>query len=338
MERSHITPRFPMVDPYPLILEPILMAKVWGGRRLADYGKPIADASLIGESWEVADLDATMPSGGGGGPARSIVANGPFAGRTLHDALQQWGSDLVGERWSAADGFPLLIKFIDAREHLSVQVHPTPEYAAAHPDAHVKTESWFIIEAEANAQLYLGLEPGVDQAALGRAVSAGRVPDVLRAVPAIAGECHHLPSGTVHALGAGVLVAEVQSPSDTTFRLYDWTVEYGRQPRELHVEAALASVVLEEPPARTPAPHEPGVVDVAATDRYVLRTVRGLASALQPGTCTVAMCIKGRASVEASNWTVPLEQGSTTVIPAIVAAEAQIDAEDGLVLLAELAR
>jgi mannose-6-phosphate isomerase len=327
-----------MVDPYPLLLEPILKAKVWGGRRLAGYGKPVPDDTLVGESWEVADLSATMPTGGGGGAARSVIANGPLAGRTLHEALMRWKADLVGERWEDTDEFPLLVKLIDAGEHLSVQVHPTPEYAAGHPDAQVKTESWFIIEAEPHAELYLGVEPGVDRRALDQAVSSGRIQDVLRTVPAIAGECHHLPSGTVHALGAGVLVAEIQSPSDTTFRLYDWTAEYGRQARELHVEAALDSLLLEAPPPPTRETREPGVIDLVTTERYGLRTVRGRASiALRPGVCTVAMCIEGNAQVGATHWTVALEQGATTVIPAATSAEAHIDAEAGLVLLAELA-
>jgi mannose-6-phosphate isomerase len=327
-----------MVDPYPLLLEPLLKTKVWGGRRLADYGKSIPHGTLVGESWEVADLDATMPSGGGGGAARSVIVNGPMAGHTLHEALQRWGAGLVGERWGEADEFPLLVKLIDAREHLSVQVHPTPEYAAAHPDAHVKTESWFIIEAEPGARLYLGLQAHVDQAALRRAVSEGRVPDVLRAVPAVAGECHHLPSGTVHALGAGVLVAEVQSPSDTTFRLYDWTTEYGRHRRELHVEAALESIVLGAPPSPVSAPSGGTPTDLVATDRYVLRAVSERSSVpLQPATCTIVMCVGDAAAITHGEATVSVRKGSTVVVPASISASTSIAAAGSTVLLAELA-
>ncbi len=328
-----------MIEPYPLLLEPILKAKVWGGQRLAAYGKTLPRGVAVGESWEVADLGATMPSGGGGDAARSVITNGPLAGHTLNDALGEWGAGLVGEQWSEIDDFPLLVKLIDAREHLSVQVHPTALYAATHPDAHVKTESWFVIDAEPGAELYLGLAADVGEADLAAAVSSGRVPDVLRAVPAIPGECHHLPSGTVHALGAGILVAEVQSPSDTTFRLYDWTDEYGRQPRELHVDAALDSFLMDPPPPPCRAPTGADMAELVATDRYVLRCARDLpAVALQPETCTVVMTIDGETSVDHAGSLIALTRGSTTIIPAGIAAATHLDTTNATALLAELAR
>ena len=138
-----------------------------------------------------------------------------------------------------AGGFPLLVKYLDAREHLSVQVHPSPDYAKSHEGAHLKTESWLILDADEGAMLYKGLKPGTSGADLQRAIESGTVPDLLIAEPAVVGQCHTLPSGTVHALGAGVLVAEVQTPSDTTFRVYDWAKEYGRDGRELHIDQAL---------------------------------------------------------------------------------------------------
>ncbi len=326
-----------MVDPYPLLLEPILKTKVWGGRRLADFGKDLPEAEMVGESWEVADLGATMPSGGGGGAARSVITNGPLEGRTLNEALRLWGPALVGNRWGDADDFPLLVKLIDAREHLSVQVHPTPAFAAAHLEAKVKTESWFVIAAEPGAELYLGLAPNADRAAGARAVSAGHVPEVLRAVPAVPGECHHLPSGTIHALGAGVLVAEVQSPSDTTFRLYDWTEEYGRPPRELHIDAALDSIETDPPPPPSRVPPGDGMVDLVTTDRYVLRSARGLSSiALQAATCTVVMCLDGVVSIDHAGSSLALTKGSTAIVPASASSTTQLDATDGTVLLAEL--
>ena len=202
----------------------------------------------IGESWEIADLEATSASGGGGGAARSVVAGGAMTGKTLHEVIEHWGTLLLGERLLASErlkqergmpAFPLLIKYLDAREHLSVQVHPSRDYADQHADAHLKTESWYIVEADEGSVIFKGLREGVTELDLKTCIESGTVPSVLQAVPAVVGECHTLPSGTVHALGAGVLVAEIQTPSDTTFRLYDWTNEYDRPDRELHVEQAL---------------------------------------------------------------------------------------------------
>ncbi len=229
-----------MITPYPLLLTPILMEKVWGGRRLEKLGKTLPAGKNIGESWELADLASTSPSGGGGSAAMSPIASGPLAGTTLRSALETWQRAALGSvRLTDSGGFPLLVKFLDARENLSVQVHPSPAYAAAHKDAHLKTECWYILAAEPGSVIYKGVKPGVTRASFEKKLASGAsVVDDLVAVPAVVGECHNLPSGTVHALGAGVLVAEVQTPSDTTFRVYDW----GRQGRELHVKQAMECI------------------------------------------------------------------------------------------------
>lgn len=241
-----------MIAPYPLIFEPVLLEKVWGGRRLERLGKVLPEGRNIGESWELADLAATSASGAGGGAARSIIANGPLAGRTLKEAMALWKRSLLGSVSAKPEGgFPLLVKFLDAKENLSVQVHPSRAYAAAHPDAFVKNECWYVLAAEPvngkEPMIYKGIRAGVDRDAFARAVAAGSVVDEVVAVPAVVGECHTFPSGTCHALGAGVLIAEVQTPSDTTFRVYDW----GRTGRELHVAQALECMEMGPAPAAT---------------------------------------------------------------------------------------
>lgn len=225
--------------PYPLLFAPIFKDKVWGGRALEALGKTLPPGN-IGESWELADLDSTSVSGGGGGAEHSKIINGTLAGQTIRDAMKVWGRELLGATKASASGaFPLLVKFLDAREHLSIQVHPSPAYAKANPGANLKTECWYILHTQKvgghEPVIFKGLKPGVTRADLERAIREERVPEVMQAVPAIVGECHNLPSGTIHALGAGVVVAEVQTPSDTTFRVYDWAKEYGRKGRELHV-------------------------------------------------------------------------------------------------------
>ncbi|MFN3167155.1 MAG: type I phosphomannose isomerase catalytic subunit [Phycisphaeraceae bacterium] len=230
---------------YPLTFEPIYKEKVWGGRSLEKLGRalPGDKTTRIGESWELADLATTSVSGGGGNAEHSVVANGPLAGKTIRELMQTHGEALLGPGVapSSDGGFPLLIKFLDARANLSVQVHPSPEYAAAHRGAHLKSEAWYVIDAAPGAVIYKGLKPGVTEDRLREALRVNTdeaVVPLLNAIEVRAGDCHYLPSGTLHALGAGVLVAEVQTPSDTTFRVYDW----GRTDRELHIEQALACI------------------------------------------------------------------------------------------------
>jgi mannose-6-phosphate isomerase len=173
----------------------------------------------IGESWEIADLPNSIPNG------KSIIANGPLAGNTLDSK------------------FPLLIKFLDASDNLSVQVHPSDAYAAEHPEAHLKSEAWIILETTPEGLIYVGLKEGTTEEALRTSIESNTVPELLNAIHVKKGECYYLPSGTCHALGAGVLVAEVQTPSDTTFRVWDW----GRTGREMHVDQAMECISFNAP-------------------------------------------------------------------------------------------
>ncbi|MCX5658800.1 MAG: class I mannose-6-phosphate isomerase [Planctomycetota bacterium] len=240
---------------YPLLFRPIYKQKVWGGRQLEKLGRtlPNGPATPIGESWEVVDLASTSVSGGGGDAERSVIANGPLAGRTLHEVMAVHGQRFMGRLLPADDGgFPILIKFLDAQEHLSVQVHPSPAYARAHPEANLKSEAWYIVDAAPGAAIYKGVREGVTPEQFRAAINASgpdaakHVEELMIRVPVKAGDCHYLPSGTCHALGAGILVAEVQTPSDTTFRVFDW----GRTGRELHIEQAMACIEFGPPNVR----------------------------------------------------------------------------------------
>ena len=322
--------------PYPLLLVPILKEKVWGGRRLTEFGKDLPAGLLIGESWEVADLASTAPGGGGGDPARSLIADGEMGGRTLHDAMEAWAGHMMGTSLpTPAGNFPLLVKWLDAAQHLSVQVHPTAEYVVAHPEANLKTESWVVLDADSGAHLDLGLQPGVTGAEVARGARDATLPEMLRTFPAIPGEAHHLPSGTIHALGAGVLVAEVQTPSDTTFRLYDWAVEYGRAGRELHLEPALECLDFGDPPLPVKAPPSAPDFPLVATDHYWIRQLRPGVAALEgshPGTWQVVMVTKGPVELGASDGSfaaVELSKGDTVVVPAACAGVLEIDGPEG---------
>ncbi|MEM9346184.1 MAG: type I phosphomannose isomerase catalytic subunit [Planctomycetota bacterium] len=232
-------------DLYPLAFDPIYKEKVWGGRALETLGRQLpGDANTcIGESWEIADLATTSVSGGGGNAEYSVVSDGALQGTTIRELIQLYGESLLGEGAAPAEngGFPLLIKFLDAKENLSLQVHPSPGYAAEHPDAHLKSEAWYVIDHEPGAVIYKGVKPGTTPGMLRAALETNTdeaVVPLLNAVEVQKGDCHYLPSGTLHALGSGVLVAEVQTPSDTTYRVYDW----GRTDRELHIEQAMACI------------------------------------------------------------------------------------------------
>lgn len=260
----------------PLFFEPILMEKPWGGRRLADLGRVLPDDELIGESWDVADLGEDSSGGGAGGPLRSsVVLGSDHRGTTLRDLVATHGAELLGEirstRWG---GFPLLVKHLDAGQPLSVQVHPSAAVVDDLRGAHVKSESWVVVAAEPGAQIYTGVRPGVTLEEVESAFGTPALVELLRTVPARVGDVHDVPAGLIHALGAGVVVAEPQTPSDTTYRLYDWTQEHDRAPRDLHRDEAMACLRAEwavnvDPPA---ARADDGVV--VRSDAFTITRVR----------------------------------------------------------------
>jgi len=227
---------------YPYRFHPILAERVWGGDSLARYGKPIPPGKRIGESWEISDRD----------DAQSVVANGPLAGQTLHQLIQRFGVQLLGSNCVNATRFPLLIKLLDARERLSLQVHP-PAAVAASLGGEPKTEMWYILEAIPDAHLIAGLKRGVTRQQFEAAIRQEPPPlaGLIHRFPVRAGDVLFLPSGRLHALDAGVVIAEIQQNSNTTYRVYDW----GRVGRTLHIEQSLASIDFTdfEPPL-TPLP------------------------------------------------------------------------------------
>ncbi len=230
------------MKPYPLSFEPIYKPKLWGGSRILDhFSRAPVGREPIGESWELVDLEEDA----------SRVLSGPAKGRTLSQLVAEWGGDLLGDAELFEGRFPLLIKYLDARENLSVQVHPTEKVARElGGNVRVKHEVWYVLDADPGGVIYHGLESGVSKRRFIEAMTSGRVDGVLRKIPVRRGDCYYLPSGTPHALGAGVLVAEIQTPSDITFRTYDW----GRidpatgKPRQLHLDQAVRCIDFEHPP------------------------------------------------------------------------------------------
>jgi mannose-6-phosphate isomerase len=216
---------------------------VWGGRRLEeDLGKVLPTNDLYGESWEISDHSLH----------RSIVTAGPAKGQTLRQLMETEREPLLGAAAARHPVFPWLLKFLDARDWLSVQVHPDDEAARKlWPGEAGKTEAWFVLDAEPGSKIYAGLLPGVDEAGLRQALAAGTIVECLHAIEPRPGDCLFLPAGTVHAVGGGVLLAEVQQTSDATFRLFDWDRRDSEgKSRKLHVEEALASIDWQRGPVR----------------------------------------------------------------------------------------
>lgn len=246
----------------PLIFAPVYRRYIWGGRRFGSvFGRELPPGDDFAESWELVDR----------GTDQSTVAAGPLAGTTLGELVQTRGADLLG-RHAPRRAFPLLFKFLDASRDLSVQVHPDDTHAAMlDPPDLGKTEAWYVIAAEPGSRIYAGLRAGVSRDDFAAALRAGRCGDVLHAFAPAPGDCVFIPAGTVHAIGAGLMVAEIQQSSDVTFRLHDWNrVGPDGQPRPLHVEQGLAATTRLGPVERvTPeATDDPAVRRLVACDYF----------------------------------------------------------------------
>jgi len=226
---------------YPLRFEPILKQYIWGGRRLGSMlCKPIGSENDYAESWEVVDHR----------DGQSVVSSGPHAGMSLGDLVSQLPEELFGTKQH--DRFPLLFKFLDANKTLSVQVHPDDAYAQMmDPPDLGKTEAWVVVHADSGSLLYAGLKHGTTQKDLENAIDTGTVADVLNEIEVSDGDCIFIPAGTVHALGEGLVIAEIQQASNTTFRLFDWNrLGADGKPRDLHFKQSLEVTDFEKGPVR----------------------------------------------------------------------------------------
>ncbi|MGB2822281.1 MAG: type I phosphomannose isomerase catalytic subunit [Phycisphaerae bacterium] len=296
---------------YPYRLEPIYVEMIWGGRNLERlFGRELPPDRKIGESWELADLPGRV----------SVVANGPRAGESLTQLTRELGDDLLGGARAMPDGrFPLLLKLLDANDILSLQVHPDAEAVEAiGGDAALKTECWYVLESR-DGMIYKGIRDGVTGEEFRSAIEADRAEDVVRPVPVAAGDFHYLPAGTVHALGAGVVVAEVQTPSDTTYRVTDW----GRG-REIHVARSMQCIHFV--PADDAAPGAAGETLLVTEFFTVARRAAPLGEAVElpAGRCAAMMVLEADGGVEVRHYggIEPITRaaaGDTILLPAALA-------------------
>lgn len=299
----------------PLRFAPLLKRIRWGGTRLgAVLGKPIGDARDYAESWELCDHGADQ----------SLVASGPLAGRPLERLIREHSRDLLG-RHAHLTQFPLLMKFLDAQDRLSVQVHPNDEQARTYnPLENGKTEAWVIIDADPGSRIYAGLNAGVDRATLERELQRGTVETCLTSHSVSVGDCIFIPAGTVHAIGEGVLLAEVQQSSDLTFRLYDWgRLGTDGKPRELHLEQALACIDFQRGPVCKAAPviipaNGRSTEELVRCPYFVIRrhTTANPFALEDDDRCHILTVLRGKLSLRTGDAVERLSMGETALIPA----------------------
>jgi mannose-6-phosphate isomerase len=295
----------------PIRFEPIFRSYIWGGDRLASQlGKKPPGTGIWAESWEIVDHRE----------GESIVAEGSFAGWSLRQLIESFPNEIIGLD-APNDRFPLLLKYLDCQRVLSVQVHPDDEYGAkmTQPDRG-KTEAWYVIDAAPDAKLYAGLKKGVDRQALASAIENGETESCLHVLSPKPGDCVFIPSGTVHALGEGLLVAEIQQASDCTFRLFDWDrVDKDGQPRQLHIEQALDVIDFERGPVEFVSSsrsmsQEPRTL--VACDKFTLQEFSQPGTYQLPGLQLAIITVPiGQAVVKAGPISISLDRGQTVLVP-----------------------
>ena len=304
---------------YPLIFEPNLHQNVWGGESLCPL-KGLHDSSNhIGESWEISAIPTSV----------SIVATGAFAGRTLQELIDEFGAHLLGHHIYEKYGqnFPLLVKFIDAANDLSIQVHPTDEIAQKRHNMMGKTEMWYVIKSEPGAKLISGFSKNIDKEEYARRVADGSITEVLAIHEVHPGDVFFIPAGRVHSIGGGIILCEIQQSSDVTYRLYD----YGRlgldgKPRELHTEAATEALDFSVQ-ASYHTPYEPkcnAAVPVVDCPQFQVNVVCATLPLRRELLCEESFvtlsCLQGACTLRThTGHEVGLRQGFSCLIPAVEA-------------------
>ena len=300
---------------YPLTFRPILKERVWGGRKLDElYHKPLPPGLPVGESWEISDRPGDV----------SVIANGALAGKDLRWLMEHHAEALLGLAPPPPHRFPLLIKILDAEEKLSLQVHP-PAAKAAALGGEPKTEMWYIANAVPGAELYVGLKRGVSREEFEQKIALGTVAECFHRIPVRRGDVMFLPSGRVHALGAGLVIFEIQQNSDTTYRVFDWKrVGLDGKPRQLHIRESLASIDFDdfEPPLVSRRSTRSGNVKIRPLVNDPLFKVDALIADTPESLwfseplLRIIGVVEGGATVTTATTSVAIEKGGFCLIPA----------------------
>lgn len=315
----------------PLTFEPIFKNMLWGGHRLPGFlGRPAPSADPVGEAWVLSDVDGSL----------STVAAGPFAGHTLRSLIAEFPTELFGAAGPADGKFPLLLKFIDAKQELSVQVHPDNAKAVtlAGPGKRGKTEAWVVLDRDpATSRIYAGFRPGVTAADFRAALSAGSAADTLHSFPPDPGDGVFLPAGTVHAIGADLLIFEVQQTSDITYRLFDWNrvdAKTGKS-RELHIDHGLTCSDFAAGPCH-PVKAAGSRQQLVGCEFFTLHRITSDSPLTvgAVGTCRVVVGVAGRGELVWAGGRQPVGVGSVVLLPASVG-ECRVEPAGGPVTVLE---
>ena len=316
---------------YPLKFRPIFKQTIWGGNKLRDDLHKTLAPENTGESWELSAVKGNV----------SVAKNGPLAGKDLDFLCKHFGPELLGEKVCARTGndFPLLFKFIDAAKDLSVQVHPNDDLARSRHNSFGKTEMWYVLQADKGARLMSGFSEETDKAEYPELVQSGEIIDRLGSYEVTAGDCFFIPAGRIHAIGAGLVVAEVQQTSDITYRIYDYHRKGpdGKE-RQLHTDLALDAVDFTvQSDARTHYIARLNQAVTAVQCPFFTVNVLELQGTVQRNlqeqkSFVVYMCAKGQAELECAGHKLPLQTGETILVPARCADSILLQAQQAKLL------
>jgi len=298
----------PCMQVYPLKFKPIYKHRIWGGQKLKElFGKDLPEGQKIGESWELADLPED----------KSIILNGELAGQSLSQAIQKYPKEITGNEDFSLP-YPLLIKFLDAQDILSVQVHPDEKTCKRMGKGEPKTECWYIIAAEPGAVIYKGLKKGVTKEQFAAAIGNGSVAELLEKVTVEPGQCHFLPAGTAHSIGPGLIIAEIQTPSETTYRVFDFNrVDTDGKPRPLHIEEALESIHFDPAGDNLPVTTTGRLIDCEYFTLDKARQAGDCEVLLRQGKAKTLLFLAGFGSIVTTNETfVKFKAGDCILVPA----------------------
>lgn len=298
---------------YPLQFEPILKERIWGGSKLKTYlNKPIT-SDISGESWEISAVENDV----------SVVANGNLKGKSLNELIDEFPKEILGTKVYAQFGkqFPLLFKYLDAREDLSIQLHPNDELAKKRHNSFGKTEMWYVMQADTNARLIVGFKEKSSQEEYLNHINDKTIVDILDTKKVKSGDVFMLNTGTIHALGAGIVIAEIQQTSDITYRIYDFDrIDANGNKRELHLDLSLEAINYEPVNAQKHYSKAENVSNEIVNCSYFTTNFIPLdghtAISKKEGSFTVYMCVDGSFQLTVDNENFIYLKGDTVLIPA----------------------
>lgn len=298
---------------YPLQFDPILKERIWGGEKLKTVLHKDITSKITGESWELSTVEGDI----------SIIANGVHKGTSLQEFINNYPDEILGTKVHKRFGkqFPLLFKFIDAREDLSIQVHPNDELAKERHNSFGKTEMWYVMQADEGSRIIVGFKEESNQEEYLEKLKSKNLLSILEQVPAKEGDVFFLETGTVHAIGAGIVLAEIQQTSDITYRIYDFDrIDAAGNTRELHVDLALDAINYDVVETQRKYNTEKNVFNAIVDCPYFTTNVLPLQGTLEVDktfeSFTVYMCVDGYFEIEYRNEKYAYEKGATVLIPA----------------------